>query len=789
MNFNELKTVLRTQKRNKLTMLINLLGLTIGIASVAIIAAFVVSELNCGKEIPNAQNIYRIESDTEFGHIGLTPYPLGNYLKNKFGDIINSVNIQPSNFGGGTYGLNIIEVANRNFYIKNLSYADSSFFKIFKHKPISGDLSHALDNPNGLVLTTSESLRIFGNTDPVGKTVKLDNNRLLEVEAVIEDIPEDALNYFQSVASLQGKFQAENISYEQRWVQFDFFCYFQLAPNADLVKLEKETASILNERFAKKVGMDFTNKVSFVPYSDLYFHKPSILEHLKHGSFQTVMVFISVSILILLIAVINFINLSKAQGLQRAKEIGIRQINGSSRKKILSIFIIESVLITFLSFLLAIAGVRVASSLFIPNYNFGAILNILYSPAFLILAFAGVIFIGIIAGILSGLHILRLNPVQTLKGQKSLFTQKSNYKLGVTSVQFVIAIALIVAIITVNKQIKFIEVKDLGFQKENLIYFPLKNDKNKNEVLYNKLVEHTSIQNFSVTDGLPGMQLSRTGADLSFKGEKKIVKYMTINSDYHYLSTMGMKMAQGRNFREGDKDVIIINESFAKTFGIDNLNDQIMLDNRLVIGIVKDFQIESLHKKTEPLVIRLAPNTNYGVVRISSANPIIISDVLSYIKSSYKETFDNKPIDIHFLNESLDMMYQKERIFSHVLSTFVLLALFVSCIGLFGISLYTIKARVKEIGIRKVNGARISEVMAMLNKDFVKWVAIAFVIATPIAWYAMNKWLENFAYKTELSWWIFALAGVLALGIALLTVSFQSWKAATRNPVEALRYE
>ncbi len=786
MNFNELKTVLRTQKRNKLTMLINLLGLTIGIASVAVIAAFVVSELNRGKEIPNAQNIYRIESDTEFGHIGLTPYPLGNYLKNKFGDVIDFVN-QADAFTG-TNGLNTLENGDEKYIVKNLFYADSSYFKIFKHKPISGDLSHALDNPNGLILTKGESLRIFGNTDPVGKTVKLDNNRLLEVEAVIEDIPEDALNYFQSVASLQGKFQAENISYEERWVQFDFFCYFQLSPNADLVKLEKETSTVLNERFAKKIGMDFTNKVSFIPYSDLYFHEPSILEHLKHGSFQTVMVFISVSILILFIAVINFINLSKAQGLQRTKEIGIRQINGSSRKKILSIFVTESILITFASFLLSIALVKV-TSLFVTNYNLLNILSILHSPLFIILLFAGVIFIGLIAGIISGSHILRLNPVQTLKGQKSLSIQQGKYKLGITSIQFVIAIALIAAIITVNKQIRFIEMKDLGFQKENLVYFPLKNDKNKNEVLYSKLVQHASIQNFSVTDGLPGMQLSRTGADLSFKGEKKIVKYITINSDYHYLSTMGMIMVQGRNFREGDKDVVIINESFAKAFDIGTLNDQIMLDNRLVIGVVKDFQIESLYHQTGPLAIRLAPYTNYGVVRISSPDPIIISDALSYIKSSYKETFDDRPIDIHFLNESLDMMYQKERIFSNVLSLFVLLALFVSCIGLFGISIYSIKTRVKEIGIRKVNGARISEVMAMLNKDFVKWVVIAFAIATPVAWYAMHKWLENFAYKTELSWWIFALAGLLALGIALLTVSWQSWKAATRNPVEALRYE
>jgi len=788
MNFNELKTVLRTQKRNKLIMLINLLGLTVGIASVAIIAAFVVSELNRGKEIPNSQNIYRIESETELGHLGLTPYPLGNYLKNKFDDIINFVNIQPSNFGGGTYGLNIIEVANRNFDIKNLSYADSSFFKIFKYKSIYGNLNQALDNPNGLVLTKSESLRIFGDTDPIGKTVKLNDNRLLEVEAVIEDIPNDAMNYFQSVASLQGKFQAENILHEERWGQFDFFCYFQLPSNTDLVKLEKETSTVLNERFAKKIGMDFTNKVSFVPYSDLYFHEPSILEHLKHGSFQTVMVFISVSILILLVAVINFINLSKAQGLQRAKEIGIRQINGSSRKKILLVFVAESILITFASFLLSIVLVKV-TSLFTTNNDLSSIFSILYSPIFITFLFVGIIFTGVIAGIFSGSHILRLNPIQTLKGQKSLSIQQSKYKSGITSVQFVIAIALIVAIITVNKQIRFIEVKDLGFQKENLVYFQLKNDKNKNEVLYNKLVEHASIQYFSATDGLPGMQLSRTGAYLSFKGETKIVKYMTINSDYHYLSTMGMKMARGRNFREGDKDVIIINESFAKAFGIDTFDDQINLDNRSVIGIVKDFQIESLHRQTEPLAIRLAPYTAYGVVRISSDDPVIVSDALSYIKSSYKETFDDRPIDIHFLNESLEMMYQKERTFSHVLSTFVLLALFVSCIGLFGISLYIIKTRIKEIGIRKVNGAKISEVLVMLNKDFIKWVAIAFVIATPIAYYAMNKWLENFAYKTELSWWIFALSGLLALEIALLTVSFQSWKAATKNPVESLRYE
>jgi len=782
MIFNELKTIWRAQKRNKSIAFINLLGLTIGIASVVTITAFVVSELNRGKEVPNAQNIYRIEMDSEFGHFALNPYPLGNYLKENFSEVTDFVNVRPGNFMGSN-DLNTFESGNEKYLVKNILYADSTYFKIFRHKAIAGDVTNALKKTNGIVLTESESVRIFGDKDPIGKTVKFNNNLLLEVEAVIKDIPNDALNYFQIVVN------SKLINDGKRWDYLNFFCYFQLSPGADLAKLEKETARVLNERTGKEIKMDFTGKVSFVPYTRLYFYKPSIIDHIKHGSFQTAMVFISVSLLILLIAVINFINLSFAQSMQKAKEIGIRQISGSSRKRIFLMFVSESIIVTSVSFLMAMAVLKVVS-LLTTTYDTSAIMNILYSPAFICTAFAGAILTGSIAGIFPGIRMLRLNSVQILKGQKPRQNSKEWFKLGLTSVQFIIAIALLVAIITVNKQIRFIEKKDLGFEKEDLVYFQFENtNDNKGRLLSNKLIQYPAIKSFCLTDGLPGVSLSRNGSELVHNGEKNQVKYMFMRSDYRYISTMGMKIVQGRDFRDGDKDVMIINESAAHSFGIKTLDEQTTLDKKIIVGIVRDFQIESLHQITEPLVIIMEPWTKYGIVRISSGDQAAIQEATNNIKSTWSEIFNDAPLEIHFVNQSMDMMYQKEQMFRIILNILVFLAMFISCIGLFGVSLYLINARIKEIGIRKVNGARISEVMAMLNRDFVKWVAIAFVFATPIAYFAMSKWLENFAYKTNLSWWIFALAGLLALGIALLTVSWQSWKAATRNPVEALRYE
>ncbi len=783
MNLNELKTIWRKLNRNKTISIINLLGLTIGIASVVAISAFVVSELDRGREVPGAQNIYRIEMETPFGHAGISPYPLGNYLKENFPGIENFVNVRPGNFMGSN-DLNTLETGTQKFVVKNILYADSTFFKVFNYKTIAGDINDALRAANGIVLVKSESERIFGDANPVGRMIKLNNDQLLEVKAIIEDVPEDALNYFQVVAS------SKLITDGKRWNYFNFFCYFRLSSNIDLAELEDETARILNERDGKELEMDFTGKVKFVPYTQLYFYKPSIVDHIKHGSFQTLVIFISISALILLIAVINFINLSFAQSMQKAKEIGIRQISGSSRGRIFGMFITESVLLMIISFSLSFSILKLIS-LFVPvQYDLSGIIHALFSPLFMGVALAGAILTGIVAGVFPGVRMLRLNSVHVLKRNKPASKHNEWHKLGLTSLQFMIAIALTASVITVNRQLQFIENKDLGFEKENLVYFQFENDQDSGGILLNnRLARYPEIKSFCLADGLPGASFSRNAAELVHHGERIQVKYMFMRSDYRYIPTMGMEIVQGRDFREGDKNVMIINESAARSFGIKTLDDRTTLDGRLIIGVVRDFQIESLHQLTEPLAIILEPWTKYAIVRIASNSPVAIDKAVNNIKTAWNETFSGSPVEIHFLNQTLEMMYYKERVFRLILNLLVLLALFISSLGLFGVSLYLINNRIKEIGIRKVNGARVAEILTMLNNDFIKWVAIAFIMAIPIAYYTMNRWLENFAYKTTLSWWIFALAGLLALGIALLTVSWQSWKAATRNPVESLRYE
>ncbi len=781
MNINELKSIWRKLKRDKVITGINLLGLTIGIAAVMTLSAFGITELKRGKEVPDAQNIYRTEIDTEYGHVSLSPDPFGNFLKEKTPDIIASVNIHPSIIPGNN-NLNTLETKNTKIKAKNILFADSSYAKVFEHKTLHGDIANALNKPNGIVLTKSESEKIFGNTNPIGKIVKLNGEYNLEVGAVIEDVPHNAINYFQSIVNIDIALPKDN----DKWNNFRVFTYFRIAPDANLEQIENIAEQALNEHCREITGIDFTNNITLVPYSELYYYKPSIIEHLKHGSYQTTIIFISIAVLILIIAVINFINLSWAQNMRKIKEIGIRQISGSSRSKIFMMFICESMFLTFVSFLLALILFEISSNIF-TNHNLSNISSVIYSPLFISLAFTGLIVISIITGIYPALRTLKINTLQSLKYDCSLSKIKGWTGYALTSFQFIIAIVLIASIITVNKQLHFIDKKNIGFNKDNLVYFLL--DNNKGDLIFNELSQYHEIKSFCLSDGLPGNSLARSSGNLYYEGKNKQVKYTRIHSDYRYISTMGMTISQGRNFMPGENNLAIINESAAKSFGIESVKNQPKIEGYTIVGIVKDFQIESLHQQTEPTVVTLSPYTKYGIVRVALNNKMTFKEATNHIKTAWNKAGIEMPLEIHFLNKTMETVYQKDIVFRKVLNTLVFLALFIACIGLFGISLFLINNRIKEIGIRKVNGAKISEVLVMLNKDFVKWVAIAFIIATPLAWFAMHKWLENFAYKTDLSWWIFALSGVLALLIALLTVSWQSWRAATRNPVEALRYE
>ena len=533
---------------------------------------------------------------------------------------------------------------------------------------------------------------------------------------------------------------------------------------------------------------------SFTPLTEIHFVSGSNYDMVfRHGNKSELLLFLLVAIGILIIAIINFINLSFAVSSLQIKGSGIRKIEGASRMNILLHYITESALLGLLS--AVIAGVLV--NLLFPFFN-----NLLYSPienplkqnpSFLL----GLIGLGLLTGILAGLFpALKFSSIPVIKvfrSKQSNAIQSGNWRNSLIVFQFAVSITLIISTIFLNRQMNFIQTHALGFDKEQVLYIPLSNDlKQKMDIIKEEVTGIAGVSDVASCDFIPGQAYSQWRLDIKGGGEEKTIDSYHTRVSSKYVETMGLELVSGRNFESSDKadeKNYLVNEAFVKEFGIANPLEETIYNSKIV-GVVKDFNFGSLHQKVAPLAIQLSDEQNTTLlIRGNAKNAASVSNLVASIRNTVLHDLPDAYVEVKFMEQQMENQYRKESKTTQLLNYFTFFAIFISCLGLFALAVFTIRQRTKEIGIRKVNGAKTSEVMVLLNRDFVKWVAIAFIIATPIAYYAMNKWLENFAYKTTLSWWIFALAGLLALGIALLTVSWQSWKAATRNPVEALRYE
>jgi putative ABC transport system permease protein len=775
------KSIIRNLRQNKTSLFINLFGLTLGIASVMLISAYILSELNVGKEFKDASSIYLVEAESTPGLLPLSPLPLAGYLKNNQAVVEEACVMERFNPAGFR-----IKSGGSEYLLKNMISVDKSFFKMFPYKTILGNPQNAMENPNSIVFTQSEAKRIFGDENPMGKSIVFEkqSEHIYTVGAVIEDITTGNVNYFQSVKSTDSpSFKSlYGTNAYKIWGMFYVNCFLKISSASDIEKV----ATAIDATFREKIpglASRWELKTKLVAYDDIYFSKVPLYNTFRKGNFKFVISFIAVAFIILIIAIINFINLTNAQGLSKAKEIGIRKVNGSSRIGLINRFVLESLLLNLVAFAISTILILLVRSI-VTIGDLEPVYEVLFSLPFLVIVLFGSIIIGIVAGIIPGFHLTGINLIKVLEGEKLSMSGGSLLKMSLTSFQFIVAILLIVSVLTINKQMNFILHKDIGFKANNLIYF--NSTSKKQNVLRDMISSHASIEDITYTNFIATGILPRNEGKLKMDGRSTDVKCVRIYGDEYLLETMEMELFAGRNFHNNE-NAIIINETAANLWGIADIDDNIMLDNRRVVGIVKDFNTESLHRTVEPVVVS-NDTGGYCVAKIT-ANPAEVTNAIEHIKSVWKEVESDLPPDINFMDESINNMYKKEAHFKMVLNVFALLAIFISIIGLFGISLYLITAQIKEIGIRKVNGAKVSEILIMLNASFVKWVAIAYIIATPIAYYAMQKWLENFAYKTEISWWIFALAGALALAISILTITWQSWKAATRNPVEALRYE
>jgi putative ABC transport system permease protein len=782
------KSIIRNFSRKPVTNLINLLGLSISLALVIILSVYCYSELTTDNFHKNGERVYIYGLEDHL----YTPGILKVAIDDKVPGIESTVRI------GGTWESPVFQAENKEPIISDLIFADEDFFKLFTYNFIEGNAETALKEPMTIVITKSLSYKLFGSEPALGKTIKLNNDKSLTVSAVIGEPYANSCLSFNSITTIETrKIVQENGGEYTEWGWCDFQTFFLLKNGANREETGKTILSIIPEENRK----DYL-KTKLTPLKEIYFSKFSLLgsTYLTNSDKKKVQILVLVASLVLMIALINFINISSSQWQGKIKQTGVMKVIGATRFSILCNTIAESFLFFLAAFFFSIELV-IAVSPFIENYTgIHYSQKLTSSPGFILISLAIILVLSVIFSIIPALSISSSRAVDNLK--KTIKPNKTDFSLSgfLVTIQFIIAIVLISFTILVQKQVRF-GSSNLGFNQENIIGIKLTGPLiQKKDVLKNILAEKSNIKKISFSQFYPGKTISFWGTQLNLKGEKKQISFDTFSADAKFFEVLGLQLVMGRLYDDkssSDKRKIVVNERFLRENNITSLSDAtinigMMGENPStaeIIGVVKDFHYKPVNQPIASLAIRNDANASYCLVTINTGDFQSLHATMENIKKTVAALSPSSPVEVSFLDEAVRNMYQSELRFRRTFSLFAGCAIIICCLGILAMSIFASQRRVKEIGIRKVNGAGILEILIMLNKNFVKWVGIAFVIACPIAWYIMHKWIENFAYKTMLSWWIFGLAGILALGIALLTISWQSWRAATRNPVEALRYE
>jgi putative ABC transport system permease protein len=788
-----IKIITRSLLRHRLFTVLNLLGLTTGLVCVFIILAWIYNETSYDKFNANYADICQINFKNQKGEMSMagTPNPLAPVIENEVANIKLAVRLRNAPGFAFKYKENM-------YFEENGITSDPQLFRMFSFPTLYGDPVQALEQIDGIVITESFAKRYFGNEVPLEKEIQVEGGDFVTVKAVIKNLPARSHIQFDYVLSQKLLEQYHFCGLE--WGDPNFRTYVLLTPGSDPLEAEKEITSV-----AKSNGMPHLKSGEILAYlrplRDIYLDYSVNNRFGETGDYRYLYIFGSVALLILVLACINFINLTVSMFAKRQKDTSIAKVCGASRKSIFLKNITENAVLVVVSFILSltISGLIRQPLQSMVGKDFG---ELIFSTGFTGIMVLVLLFTLIICTVYPAVLFSSAKAIELMNRYNK---QKSGILKSMVVFQNVIAVLLIIAAIGINKQMQYINHKKLGFETDQIAYTYLRGNINKKiSVVRHLLAENPNISEISLKDCPPFKQVNGTvGISWKLNGEwqnqntPNPIGMETTRIDHHYLDMMNVEFAAGRNFSEKisiDKQNYIVNEEAVRLMGLENpVGTEFSLygNKGEIVGVIKDTYFKSLHQKVNPQVFHLY-NDEAAESYFSSLFFKINRDVpatIGYIKNIWSLNNPGIPFEYHFLNQDYEELYKKDNQIAGILNFFTLLAVFIACLGLFGQAAISSENKIKEIGIRKVNGARISEVLVMLNRDFVKWVAIAFVIATPIAWYAMHKWLENFAYKTELSWWIFALAGLLALGIALLTVSWQSWKAATRNPVEALMYE
>jgi putative ABC transport system permease protein len=791
--------------KHRFTFFINLFGLTVGLACCLLILSYILHEVSYDKFQPEAERTYRFSRSfnnaegVQSLHLGAIAPPFGPFLQHEFPEIQKMTRILPNGNTSFVY-------EDKRFYENKVFFADEHLTDVFKVDVVKGNARKALEAPFSIMITEEIAKKYFGNEDPMEKLVKLDNIMPVKVAGIFKPFPSnthihpDVLISFNTLKD--SVVYGEN-NLKTNWGNNSFMTYAVLAPGTDAKMLEAKMPAFIDKYWhfpgepAGFVGSKFT-KLFLTPMTDIHLRSHLDYEVEPNGDIKRVYIFSIIALFILLIACINYMNLSTARSVLRAKEIGIRKAVGAEKKEIIAQFLSESILITWMSIILAFGLTALLLPWLSKLSGVALSLDVLLTWKVLLPLILAPFVVGILSGLYPALFMSSFQPVKVLKG---LFKISGNLSLrkALVVTQFAVSIILIISTAVVFLQMRYMQSKSLGLDKDQVITMTNANFNGKFESFRNELLQISGVKNVTRSSRVPTVRLLDSQG-LSIPDKDTVVpsnvnlKYLAI--DYNFIPTYNIQLAAGRNYSsdfQTDSTGYIINETACKAMGYKTPNEavdkEIMYGGTRgkIIGVAKDFHFESLHQEIPSLVLFVNPNFVGNIsVKLSGNN---IPSTLSSIEATWKKFLPEIPFASSFLDDRFANVYEAEQKQRILYTTFACIAIFIACLGLFGLSAFAISQRIKEIGIRKVLGANVSTIVTLLSKDFLKLVAIAAIIAFPIAWYAMNKWLQDFAYRIDIPWLMFILAGVIAALIAFATIAFQAIKAATANPVKSLRTE
>ncbi len=794
---NYFKTAIRNLLRKKSFSAINIFGLAIGMAVSILMLLFVLNEVTYDRFNEDSENIYRIalniDAQGRILNIPSAPAPMGPALMDNFPEVIEVGRLR--SMGGA-----LISYEDKEFDESNIRYADSGIFDVFSIDVLRGNPETFLEAPYNLVITEEMAQKYFGEENPINKTLQFGSEDFYTVTGVVKKMPENSHFKFNMLISLPTLNRTGEPL--DSWMGFNFNTYFKLQDGASVEGLDEKFYTLMMDNMPEQIKqLDLKLDLYLQPLTSIHLNSTTEGELEPGGSIAYIWIMTTIAFFILLIACINFMNLSTAQSAHRAKEVGMRKVLGAQRKKLISQFLGETLLLSFISFLLSLLLIQVL----LPAFNQLSRKELVFNPFdnwIITLGLIGItLLVGLIAGTYPAFFLSAYSPIDVFRSQYKAGRGHRFFRNGLVTFQYVISIALICCTLIVFFQMQFVKNYDLGFDKDQIMVVHYRGQiPNQRDVFKSRVFEIPGVIKAANAQTLPGVGSNETffAFEGFNQGEPKVYPYTEADEDY--METMGFELAAGRFFSKeftGDSDTVVINETLAKEVGWDEplgkivrmtdvVDEEFVQIPFTVIGVVKDFHFASLRENIRGFIIKLDHGRGRLAVKV---RPESLSGAIRSIETIWNEMIPAYPFEYTFLDDRFDSIYRTEQRIGKIFFAFTLITILVACLGLFGLASFTAEQRTKEIGIRKVLGASVPNVVLLLSKQFTKWVILANVIAWPVAFFAMRAWLQNFAYRIDIGIWIFVLSGIMALGIALLSVSAKALKAATANPVQSLRYE